>query len=145
MIPLGIRINNPGNLRSVPGVNWVGQSGEQEGFCVFSSALLGIRALAIDLYNANLRFKSVALMVAHYAPPNENNTAAYINNLCAFLDVQPDDTIFLSNQSFAALYIRGVIVQEQGYMDPPVETEWFAPSVISGAMLQADKWGGDVA
>ena len=140
MIPLGIRLNNPGNLRPIPGVNWVGQTGEQSGFCMFSSAVMGLRALAIDLYNANLRNNTVRAMVTHYAPPSENNTEAYIQHMCAFTGVGPDDIIHLSNATFATLYIRGVIVQEQGLQNASEKLEWYPESVIRTAMEEAGKW-----
>lgn len=78
--PLGLRNNNPGNLR--PGDNWQGMIGENAGFVVFENIAWGIRALAIDL-RTKIRngYNTVEKIITRYAPPTENNTFAYIKSV----------------------------------------------------------------
>lgn len=44
---LGFVNNNPGNIKYSSANNWEGQTGQNQGFCVFSSAQYGVRALGI--------------------------------------------------------------------------------------------------
>ena len=66
-------------------------------FCVFVDAEHGIRAMAKNLmaYRDRLGCKSVRDYINRWAPPNENNTEAYINNVARSLGVGPDDPVDL--------------------------------------------------
>jgi len=66
-------------------------------FCVFVDAEHGIRAMAKNLmaYRDRLGCKSVRDYINRWAPPNENNTDAYINNVARSLGVGPDDPVDL--------------------------------------------------
>ena len=66
-------------------------------FCVFTDAEHGIRAMAKNLmaYRDRLGCKSVRDYINRWAPPNENNTEAYINNVARSLGVGPDDPVDL--------------------------------------------------
>lgn len=66
-------------------------------FCVFESAEYGIRAMAKNLraYRDRLGLKSVRDYINRWAPPNENNTAAYIQRVCDAVGVGPDDPVDL--------------------------------------------------
>lgn len=76
--PLGLRNNNPGNLR--PGDNWQGMIGENAGFIVFQDISWGIRALGIDLSTKIKKgYNTIEKIITRYAPPSENDTQAYIN------------------------------------------------------------------
>lgn len=89
-VPRGIRNNNPGNIRRSRD-RWQGLSAEQpdrEFFC-FTSPVYGIRALArvLIIYH-DKRFAedgsvidTVEEIVARWAPPSENDTAAYIRSV----------------------------------------------------------------
>lgn len=80
--PLGIRNNNPGNLRYVPSIKWKGQVGSASGFAVFDNVENGIRAMAIDLRSKiNKGLDTLNKYIPVYAPPSENDTTAYINNM----------------------------------------------------------------
>ena len=73
----GIRNNNPGNLRASNIA-----TGKADGFSTFSSLTDGYRAMAEQLkMYGNSGLENVASIVGKYAPPLENNTAAYIDSV----------------------------------------------------------------
>lgn len=88
-LPRGIRNNNPGNIRH--GANWLGLNPNgrniDSGFCVFTAPVYGIRALAKVLVNYKRIYglNTVRQIVNRYAPPNENQTTAYMDFICAML------------------------------------------------------------
>lgn len=86
-VPLGLRNNNPGNL--VTGINWQGLIGSNGRFCVFENCAWGIRAMAIDLKGdiENDGLNTITKLIYQYAPPSENNTAAYIATVVAYTGI----------------------------------------------------------
>lgn len=83
--PRGIRNNNPGNIRW--GADWQGlkKDGKLQdpSFCVFKSPVWGIRALAKLLKNYQRLYglNTPRKIINRYAPPNENQTQAYIQSV----------------------------------------------------------------
>lgn len=76
-LPIGLRNNNPGNLR--PGDNWQGMIGVNNNFIVFENIAYGLRAMAIDLRTKiNSGYNTIRSIITRWAPPSENDTAAYI-------------------------------------------------------------------
>jgi len=118
-IPRGIRNNNPGNIRL--GDNWQGLAAVQTdgSFCQFIDVEHGIRAMAVIIRNTYYRSRkrnTVALIISSWAPTNENDTAAYISNVCKALGVGPDDIINLERDVTLATLIAAVIKHENGIM-----------------------------
>lgn len=77
MLPRGLRNNNPGNVRQSPGQTWSGEvrGGDTE-FETFMGPDKGVRAIGrIMKNNQNLTVRD---FLNRYAPPTENDTAAYI-------------------------------------------------------------------
>lgn len=110
--PLGIRNNNPGNLR--PGHDWLGMVGENKGFVVFENIHYGIRALAMDLINKYLRgLNTVEKIISVYAPPIENNTNAYINSVCTHLGVTPNMLLRFDSQVLIK-FVTAIMMHENG-------------------------------
>jgi len=91
----GIRNNNPGNIRK-SGVVWRGMAPPAEqtdsAFIVFSAPEWGIRALAKILVNyQDLHgINTVRGIINRYAPPSENNTAAYVDAVARRVGASPD-------------------------------------------------------
>lgn len=78
---MALNFNNPGNL-SITSDIWKGQviPGDSLRFVTFSNPIYGYRALFIDLYNKIKNgFNTIEKIIYRYAPPNDNNTEAYIN------------------------------------------------------------------
>lgn len=78
--PRGIRNNNPGNIRWDGKTQWQGLAGvDDAGFVIFDTPENGIRAMARVLASYGRRgVVTVADIIRTWAPPNENNTPAYI-------------------------------------------------------------------
>lgn len=85
---LGIRNNNPLNIRKVPGVHWNGEilplKGVGGSFVRFESLEWGIRAALkiLGTYRDKHAATSIREIVSRWAPPAENNTEAYIATVC---------------------------------------------------------------
>lgn len=74
------RRNNPMNLRYSERNSWIGQKGQTNGFCCFSSVEYGFRAAFITLRNYGKKgYNTVRKIVTRWAPPMENPTATYIS------------------------------------------------------------------
>lgn len=87
----GERNNNPLNIRKVPGTHWRGENealpkkGSGEGtFCQFESIEWGLRAAFCILrtYATKHKANSIADIIARWAPPTENDTQRYIQDVC---------------------------------------------------------------
>src|SRR5574337_394778 len=94
----GLRNNNPGNIRYNPKNNWIGQTGQDaDGFAIFDKADNGIRALArlLKNYQTVYGLNTVAGFISKWAPPDENDTVAYIASVANQLGVSPNQPISL--------------------------------------------------
>lgn len=84
--PMGIRNNNPGNLR--PGGN----------FAQYPDMQAGLTALDNNLQSYGKQgINTVAGVISKWAPPNENDTNAYIKDVSQRLGVDPNQKIDLTN------------------------------------------------
>lgn len=123
-----VRNNNPGNI--VKGEPWQGlmptnemtpdQSAEQR-FCVFKSPQWGFRAMAVTLityYDARKakdgsRIDTIAEVITRWAPPNENDTVAYIRAV-EKAHVKGQDTIDMHNYNDLAPLVKAIAIHECG-------------------------------
>jgi hypothetical protein len=114
-LTLGIRNNNPGNLR--PGHDWQGMVGENQGFVVYENIHYGIRALIMDVTNKMLRgLDTVQKIVSVYAPPTENLTGNYIQAVCDHLHVKYTDVLKLNDITVLEI-VEAIIEHENGKKD----------------------------
>lgn len=95
MKPRGIRNNNPGNIRRSKD-KWHGLRDEQTDpeFFQFVSPAYGYRALIRTLQNYRRLRGCVTLkdFITRWAPPVENDTAAYLRAVCQDMQV-PDSWV----------------------------------------------------
>ena len=122
-LPRGYRNNNPLNIRYNKNNNWQGKvttntDGAFEQFLTmpygYRAALYLLRKYIKD-YNCN----TVATIINKWAPPSENNTQSYINNVCnlvnqltgsetltPFTYISPTDKNMLCNLAYAMSIIE---------------------------------------
>lgn len=111
----GERNNNPGNIRQ--GQAWQGLAPFQYSpFAVFVSPVYGIRALAKTLltYQSAYGLNTIAGLITRWAPPAENDTAAYIAAVSRDCGMSPTLAISVSNPEILNCLTRGIIHQENG-------------------------------
>lgn len=71
------RNNNPGNIRMSDFSRRAGAIGTAGGFAVFPDERTGMRAVKQLLRSKSYNKLTIAGAISRYAPPSENNTAAY--------------------------------------------------------------------
>lgn len=119
----GIRNNNPGNIRKSATV-WAGQSATQNdpAFVQFSAPEYGIRAMAKVLKAYLARgVDTLAKVAATWAPPNENDTAAYVASLASSTSIDPNARLSTAD---LPRVIPAIIQHENGAMP-------YSPTIIS--------------
>ena len=98
MLPRGIRNNNPLNIRRTAKDQWKGLRAQQTDaqFCQFETLEYGWRAafyLLTRTYYHKYRLFTIRAIINKWAPPNENLTATYIQNVCQLAKIGPDEPI----------------------------------------------------
>jgi hypothetical protein len=117
-----VRNNNPGNIRV--GAKWQGlmpvsqMSPEQkaeDAFCVFMSPMWGFRAMATIFHSyGREKFDTIRHMIGRWAPPSENNTLAYVNDVAHACGISPDTVFDFTNSQAMADLCHAVSVHECG-------------------------------
>lgn len=118
-VPKGLRNNNPGNLE------FRGQAGASSDgrFARFGTPGEGLSALAaqLDLYNQR-GLNTISKVVSRWAPPNENDTAAYVAAVSRKMNVAPNAKLDLRDANVLSKLMGSIIGQENGY-NPFDETQ----------------------
>lgn len=114
----GIRNNNPGNLVKTS-ITWLGKVSHSKNtdsrFEQFIDVQHGIRAMLRDVVNdMNKGANTVTKLIHQYAPPFENNTVSYINDVSKALGVSPDTKITVINNAFLLKVAKAIIKKENG-------------------------------
>ncbi|MCX6294159.1 MAG: hypothetical protein NT127_07690 [Sphingobacteriales bacterium] len=93
-VPLGLRNNNPGNIRDV-GIGWEGKIGSNKGFVVFDDVAWGIRAMIINFHTSITIHRNDTLRkyITRYAPPQENDTEQYIKIVSQKTGIESNEKI----------------------------------------------------
>ena len=108
-----MRGNNPGNIRRVQGTPWVGEiipTPWVPGFVVFDTLENGYRAMFILLNSYLARgYNTIEKIITRWAPPTENNTAAYINFVSSYTGTPPD---YIIEEDSSALWEVGLAMSE---------------------------------
>lgn len=117
----GLRNNNAGNIRH--GDKWQGMSDTQtdKSFIQFTDPIYGIRAINRILRTYQRRgINTVSGVISRWAPPNENDTGAYISAVASKLNVEPNEVIDL--EIFAPELTEAIIKHENGLQPYDVAT-----------------------
>jgi len=116
--PRGIRNNNPGNIRWCD--EWQGlvpkSQRTDKSFCQFISPEYGIRAMIVILRNYQSKYglRTITGMIKRWAPPNENNTQAYINSVVQATGTEADQPIDLLDSRKLFPLLQAIIQHENG-------------------------------
>ena len=137
MLPRGIRNNNPLNIRRTAKDQWQGLRAQQTdaSFCQFESLEFGWRAafyLLTRTYYHKYRLFTIRAIINKWAPPNENLTATYIQNVCQLAKIGPDEPIGIPSDQperwiavgeAMAIQENGLIKREQSELAHSAERE----------------------
>ncbi|EOS9824870.1 transglycosylase [Escherichia coli] len=121
--------------------------GEQR-FARFNTPEEGIRALANQVssyYNGtsaaagHQKLQTVSSIISKWAPPNENNTNQYIDNVSKYLGVSPNEKIDVSNPEVMTQLVRAIATKEGG--NPAVNNE-FIKNALGAFNTNTGRWEG---
>jgi len=120
--PIGLRNNNPGNLR-----RW-GDAPTVGGFAAFDTPQEGLSAMAANLLAYQRRgLTSLNKIIATWAPSSENNTKAYVDAVSKSTGFKSDALLNLSDPSTLQSLMAAMIKHENGF-NP------FSSTDLSGAV-----------
>lgn len=128
-LPRGIRNNNPGNVeRKGDWRKWQGLHPEQtdDRFLVMVGPEWGIRMIKRILLNYKKLYglATVKGLINRWAPPVENDTAAYYRVVAKKLGVSPDEEIDLQDLETMKGLVKAIIQHENGPGD------WYDDEII---------------
>lgn len=111
--PRGIRNNNPGNIEFTS-IAWRGQVGSDGRYAVFDTPVNGIRAMLLEIWDSIERDRdnTIRMLVRQWAPPNENDTSAYVNSVASQINYSADKV--LSYQQHAIPLAQAITRHENG-------------------------------
>lgn len=121
--------------------------GEQR-FARFNTPEEGIRALANQVssyYNGTSaaagyqKLQTVSSIISKWAPPNENNTNQYIDNVSKYLGVSPNEKIDVSKPEVMTQLVRAIATKEGG--NPAVNNE-FIKNALGAFNTNTGRWEG---
>lgn len=121
--------------------------GEQR-FARFNTPEEGIRALANQVssyYNGTSaaagyqKLQTVSSIISKWAPPKENNTNQYIDNVSKYLGVSPNEKIDVSNPEVMTQLVRAIATKEGG--NPAVNNE-FIKNALGAFNTNTGRWEG---
>lgn len=113
----GLRNNNPGNIRH-DGTRWQGERvpSTDRSFKQFTSMAYGYRAMFKLLTNyARLHnCQTIRKIISRWAPPSENDTAAYIDTVSRLTGIAPDQIIDITSQDQMCSLVAAMSRVENG-------------------------------
>lgn len=99
-LPLGLRNNNPGNVRPVAG-GWRGQIGVNQGFAVFENIAWGIRAMATDIKgDIEEGTNTVRKIIYEYSATDQ---ITYTNYVAINLNISADQPLVATDHTLFSL------------------------------------------
>ena len=118
-VPRGIANANPGNIRHSRDA-WQGEAALQSdpSFVQFKAPEWGIRAIVKILRNYKAAgITTIASAVSRWAPPAENNTKSYTDDVCASCNIGPYTPVDLD--TIMPDLVKAIIRHENGVMPYP--------------------------
>ncbi len=116
-LPRGYRNNNPGNIRTNNDLfqGEIRPSRDRE-FKQFETMAHGYRAMFRILYNyyKHYHLDTIRKMITRWAPPGENHTETYINNVSEWSGIQADAPIDVNNREQMTRIVAAMSKMENG-------------------------------
>jgi len=109
----GSQPTNPGNIRNGPGGRITNYGSPAEGLQALGRQL-NLYATGKSKNTGGRSLDTIQDIISTYAPPNENNTSAYIADVSQRMGVKPTDRLNLSDPDTLASLMRGITIHEQG-------------------------------
>lgn len=112
----GLRNNNQGNIRK-SNEKWQGETPSADpAFKQFKGMDWGYRAMfkILDTYHMKYKLETIRQLVSRWAPPNENDTEAYVNNVSEWSGVDPDIRIGTKTKSTMVPIVCAMSRMENG-------------------------------
>lgn len=128
------RNNNPGNIEAGDFAKKHGAVGTDGRFAVFSNKEDGIKAIGALLGTSRYTSKTVEGAISSYAPPSENNTAAYASTVASKIGVSKDtpmSSLTTAQRTAMAHAIMGV-EGNTGYTKTTTGTDRFSSTYMGG-------------
>lgn len=123
----GYADNNPLNIRFIANNPFNGQNGNHGGYGTYDTPQNGTRAAGKQLqkyFASGLR--TVGDIVSKWAPDSENDTLAYINDVCDELEIDRENafTFELDFPSDLPRLTQAMAKHENGYVDSSYDWNW---------------------
>lgn len=116
-LPRGLRNHNPLNIR-LSATRWQGMAEKQtdKAFVQFVSNAYGYRAAFVTLktYQTKHGLRTIAQMIGRWAPPNENNTAAYVRRVAAGTGLDKNAHLPYTNKELMVKMVMAMTAVENG-------------------------------
>ena len=124
---LGIRQNNPGNIR--PGAKFFGETGIGSGYATFANPIYGGRALArlMSTYKKDHGISNVSSFIDRYAPSGDNTPASrknYKSFLAGKLGIGEDTEIDLDDDNTKMSLMKGIVEFENKNQNPFTDQDY---------------------
>jgi hypothetical protein len=87
------RNNNPGNIEDGAFARSHGATDTDGRFAKWPNAAAGFGAMRALFNHSGYEGLTVAAAIARWAPPNENDTSRYVENVCQWAGCAPSDLI----------------------------------------------------
>lgn len=126
-LPRGIRNNNPGNIDYNTANMWLGMflrgtimqvdpTAMDSRFCQFVAPEFGIRAalMLFRTYQRKYNKETVREIISRWAPPNENNTEAYVAAAAKSAGLTPNSVVNFTDEATAIGFVKAVVAHENG-------------------------------
>ena len=137
-LPRGIRNNNPLNIMYSRRNNWLGQLGYnpviEDRFCRFEHMRWGFRA-AFVLIKRYMRAQSLDTprrIIAKWAPSCENDTKAYLWNVCLYSGLSADQKLSFDDQVDMLLLVSAMCRVENGNKYNPQQNSQLWKAMYDG-------------
>lgn len=147
--PIGIRLNNPGNLlvlRQEDADPWQGLASPSlvvntltgHSHYSFTAPKWGIRAMVrtLQTYREKRNLTTLAEIIGQWAPPTENATAGYIKGVSTLTGFEPDEAVDVYDFAVTRKLVRAIVRWECG-LPKDGRGDWYAPDVYEQGLRLA--------